>query len=426
MRYTEEAERGYHAAGELWTPGAIELELPAGGPVTLIASAEEWDRVAAVRPDDELRAEQARRDGLLAAADPAVRSGPVAELVFAADQFIIFSPGEGADARSIIAGYYWFNEWGRDTTISLAGLTLATGRPADGRRLLERYAGFMHKGLVPDRIPEGHGRGTYNTADATLWFFVALHRYVEATGDRDTLRRLLPRLRDAVDWYLRGTDFNVRVDPADGLVTQGVPDQPLTWMDAKVGDWVVTPRRGKTVEINALWFNALKHLEGWLRNEGQTGAADEMAEHAAKARASFNKRFWYAAGSYLFDLVDGDHGDDASLRPNQLFAIALPHPVLAEDKWRPVLETVEAKLLTPAGLRSLSPDDPNYQTALRRRPAGAGRGVSPGDRLAVADRPVRRRLAQSLSGRSGRSPAVRRRPGRRRRPRGLRHDQRDL
>jgi predicted glycogen debranching enzyme len=361
VAYPEEAERGYHSTGQLWAPGTIDAELPAGGAVTLIASADEWDRVEALRPDDELRAELRRREQLLASADLTVRAGPAARLVLAADEFLITPPADGDDARSVIAGYYWFNEWGRDTMISLPGLTLVTGRPDDGRKLLLRYADFIHNGLIPDLIPEGGSRPRYNTADASLWFFSALHAYVEATGDRDTLRRLLPRLRGVVRHHLRGTDFNIRVDPADGLLAQGVPDLPLTWMDAKVGDWVVTPRRGKAVEINALWYNALKLLEAWLRDDGQNGDADEMAGHAAKARTSFNGRFWYAAGNYLYDVVDGDHGDDASVRPNQLFAIALPHPVLDEAKWRPVVGVVREKLLTPAGLRSLGPDDPDFQ-----------------------------------------------------------------
>ncbi len=329
--------------------------------MTLVASAEEWDWIGAVRPEDELRAERARRDGLLAAAAPAVRTGPAAGLVLAADQFVVAPPGAADDARSVIAGYYWFNEWGRDTMISLDGLTLATGRPADARRLLERYAEFVHDGLIPDRIPEGDRHGLYNTADATLWFFVALNRYVEATGDREALRRLIPRLRDVVACHLRGTDFNIRVDPADGLLAQGVPDLPLTWMDAKVGDWVVTPRRGKAVEVNALWYNALKLTEGWVREEHGEQAAAEYGRWAARCRESFNQRFWHAAGGYLYDVVDGDHGDDPSMRPNQLFAVALPHPVLDEDRWRPVVEAVRAELLTPAGLRSLAPGSPDYK-----------------------------------------------------------------
>ena len=302
---------------------------------------------------------------LLTRAGPALRTGPAAVLVLAADHHVVTpmrAPSRHAPdrPRAVMAGYYWFNEWGRDTMISLEGLTLCTGRPDDARRILRHVAGDIRDGLIPDRVPETSQEGNYDTADASLWFIHAAHRYVELTGDRETLRDLLPDFEGIIRCYVDGTRFNICVDPADGLVTQGVPDKPLTWMDAKVGDWVVTRRRGKAVEINARWYNALKLVEGWVREEHGAARAGEYADRAAKCRAAFNRRFWYPDGNYLYDVVDGDHGDDPALRPNQLFAIALPHPVLAEDRWRPVLDAVTAKLLTPAGLRSLAPDDPHY------------------------------------------------------------------
>jgi predicted glycogen debranching enzyme len=203
----------------------------------------------------------------------------------------------------------------------------------------------------------------YNTADATLWFFHALDRYLRFTGDRETIRALLPRLRQIVDAHLRGTRFNIHVDKNDGLLVQGEPGYQLTWMDAKMGDWVVTPRRGKAVEINALWYNALRLLQKWLEAEGEETAARRYAAKADHAFESFNRRFWYEAGGYLYDVVDSEDGtDDASCRPNQLFAISLEHAVLEPVKWESVLRVVQNRLVTPFGLRSLAPGHPAYKS----------------------------------------------------------------
>jgi predicted glycogen debranching enzyme len=266
--------------------------------------------------------------------------------------------------RTVIAGYHWFTDWGRDTMISLEGLTLLTGRYVEAGYILRTFAHYIRDGLIPNMFPEGEREGLYNTADATLWYFHAIDRYLEASGDRETLRLLLPKLIDIVDHYLKGTRFNICVDPKDGLVSQGVPDRPLTWMDAHVGDWVVTPRRGKPVEINALWYNALRLLERWVREEHGEEAAEPLAEHASRARRSFNERFWYAKGGYLFDVIDGEEGEDgydASCRPNQLLAISLHHPILDRSRWESVIQVALEKLVTPVGLRSLAPDDPKYK-----------------------------------------------------------------
>jgi predicted glycogen debranching enzyme len=229
-------------------------------------------------------------------------------------------------------------------------------------------------------FPEGKTSGLYHTADATLWFFHALNRYFESTDDRHLLTHLLPKLMDIVGHHLRGTRFNIHVDPSDGLLVQGQEGYQLTWMDAKVGDWVVTPRRGKAVEINALWYNALKLLEDWLRGTGRHEEADGIAAHAAKARQSFNQRFWYKQGGYLYDVVDGEHGrDDPSCRPNQIFAISLEHPILDPSRWKAVVSTVEQRLLTPFGLRSLAPGEkdykPTYDGDLRDRDAAYHQGT---------------------------------------------------
>jgi predicted glycogen debranching enzyme len=234
-------------------------------------------------------------------------------------------------------------------------------------------------GLIPNMFLEGKGEGLYNTADATLWFFHAAKRYIDVSGDRDTLRHILPKLIDVVEHHLRGTDYGIGVDPVDGLLRQGAEGYQLTWMDAKVEGWVVTPRRGKAVEINGLWYNALCLLEGWLRAEQGEAAADQYARHAKRAKQSFNQRFWFAGGNYLYDVVDGENGDSDACRPNQLLAFSLKHAVLEPERWKPVLETVCDRLLTPVGLRSLDRDNPDYKPKyfgdLRARDAAYHQGT---------------------------------------------------
>jgi predicted glycogen debranching enzyme len=387
--YRVEESRGYDYKGELWTPGHFRIDLDRGHDVTLVASTESWERVEALPPREALAAETERLDRLLALAPPAAQTGVPAELVLAADQFLITPAGRIADAarahaagdevRTVIAGYHWFTDWGRDTMISLEGLTLCTGRHAEAGYILRTFGHYVRDGLIPNLFPEGGKEGLYHTADATLWFFHALHRYLLATGDRETLRLLLPKLQDIVQHHLRGTHFGIGVDPADGLLRQGAEGYQLTWMDAKVDGWVVTPRRGKAVEINALWYNALRLLAGWVREEHGEDAARPLAEHAERAWASFNTRFWYAAGGYLYDVVDGEAGDDPACRPNQVFAISLDHPVLERARWAPVLEVVRERLLTPVGLRSLAPGHPDYKSRyygdLRARDAAYHQGT---------------------------------------------------
>ncbi len=278
----------------------------------------------------------------------------------------------------MIAGYHWFTDWGRDTMIGLDGLTLCTGRAHEAGYILRTFASHVKDGLIPNYFPDKANQGVYHTADATLWFFQALHCYLRATDERDTLRRLLPTLKDIFTHHMKGTRFGIGVDPGDGLLTQGAEGYQLTWMDAKVGDWVVTPRRGKAVEINALWYNALRMLEGWLREEGDA-EAEAVQEAADRAKASFNKRFWCEEQHGLYDVVDGPHGDDPSCRPNQLFAISLPHEVLDPARWKAVVETCRERLLTPVGLRSLAPGSPDYKPRyfgdLRARDAAYHQGT---------------------------------------------------
>jgi predicted glycogen debranching enzyme len=371
IAYQMEADRGYHSRGLLWNPGHFVIELHPQQPVTLVASTEPWSAIMALTPFTALEAERERRRRLVAAAHPAGQSGEAAELVLAADQFIITPAGRMEDAararaagdevRTVIAGYHWFTDWGRDTMISLEGLTLATARQAEAGWILRTFAHYIRDGLIPNMFPEGEAEGLYHTADATLWFFHALDRYLEVSGDRSTLLVLLPKLIEIVECHLRGTRFGIHVDPQDGLLCQGAEGYQLTWMDAKVDGWVVTPRRGKAVEINALWYNALRLLEGWLRQERGAAEADSFANHAARAKDSFNRRFWSDERGYLLDIVDGEHGDDAACRPNQIFSISLRHAVLDENRWSAVTEKVRAELLTPVGLRSLSRGHPDYK-----------------------------------------------------------------
>ncbi|HJT33701.1 MAG TPA: amylo-alpha-1,6-glucosidase, partial [Pirellulales bacterium] len=355
----------------------------------LVASTEPWDTVLAIGPDEAFGAEAERRSRLLAQAQPLADDAVSAELVLAADQFVITPATRVADAarshaagdevRSVIAVYHWFTDWGRDTMISLEGLTLDTGRHAEAGYILRSFAHHMRDGLIPNLFAEGEREGLYHTADATLWYFHALDRYVQVTQDRVTLRLLLSVLQESIEHHLRGTRFGIHVDDRDGLLAQGQSGYQLTWMDAKVGDWVVTPRRGKAVEINALWYNALRLVERWVGEEHGPQAASRYAELAERVRGSFNRRFWYEQGGHLYDVVDGEAGDDAALRPNQVFAISLPHPVLDPSRWRPVLGQVVDRLLTPMGLRSLAPGEPGYHPRydgdLRARDAAYHQGT---------------------------------------------------
>jgi predicted glycogen debranching enzyme len=387
--YRIEAARGYAARGRVWTPGRFRADLNPGEECTLVASTESWDTIHALTPQQALQSEHARRERLIEQADPAARTGRAAELVLAADQFIIapFSRqadaaramAEGDQARTVIAGYHWFTDWGRDTMVSLEGLTLTTGRHAEAGYILRTFLHYVKDGLIPNMFPEGQNEGLYHTADATLWFFHAMDRYVQATGDRLTLRHALPVFRDIIEQHLRGTRFNIGVDPRDGLLKQGAEGYQLTWMDAKVEGWVVTPRRGKAVELNALFYNALRLLERWLREENDNERASEMAQHAQRVYENFNRRFWNPRTGCLFDVVDGDAGDDPAIRPNMVFAISLPNAVLDPDRWRSVLDVAQRLLVTPVGLRSLAPGHPDYKPTydgdLRARDAAYHQGT---------------------------------------------------
>ncbi|MBS0170705.1 MAG: glycogen debranching enzyme family protein [Nitrospira sp.] len=384
--YRVDRDRGAEHLENLSSPGYFQADLATDHPLAFVASTEPWEHLE-LSPEALVEAESQRVGKLLTT----VRAGGADEveerLALAADQFIV-APGSrveeqalakasGDEARTVIAGYHWFTDWGRDTMISLEGLTLCTGRHQEARSILKTFAGYVQDGLLPNLFPEGERQGLYHTADATLWYFHALDRYHRVTGDRDTLIELQPVLRSILEHHVKGTRFGIGVDPHDGLLRAAEQGYQLTWMDAKVEGWVVTPRRGKPVEIQALWYNALRCMAGWASFIG--GSASAWADLAAQAQRSFNGRFWYQPGGYLYDVVDGESGDDAAFRPNQVFSISLTHPILDETRWRDVLDQVAEKLLTPVGLRSLARDHPDYKPKyfgdLRARDAAYHQGT---------------------------------------------------
>ena len=301
-----------------------------------------------------------------------------AQLSLAADQFIVDRPTrDDPGGKSIIAGYPWFGDWGRDTMIALPGLTLATGRFDIAGGILRTFARFVDQGMLPNRFPDEGETPEYNTVDATLWYFEALRAYHVASGDVDLVQELMPVLRDIIDWHMRGTRYSIHVDPSDGLLYAGEPGVQLTWMDAKVGEWVVTPRIGKPVEVNALWYNTLRIMESFLPMTGSHPGLQGMAD---RVKTSFG-RFWNAAGSCCYDVIDGPtpSGQDTSLRPNQLFAVSLPHSPLDPEQQRSIVDRCARYLLTSHGLRSLAPNDSayigHYGGDLRQRDAAYHQGT---------------------------------------------------
>lgn len=386
LLYRVERDRGHDHLAELHSPGYFTVELFPGEPVAMVASTEPWELLD-LPPAAVFEAERRRHEKLLALSPSAARSGLTAQLALAADQFTVL-PGSrleehalarasGDQVRTVIAGYHWFTDWGRDTMISLEGLTLCTGRYREAGAILRTFSHYLKDGLLPNLFPEGARTALYHTVDATFWYFHAIDRYLRVTGDQETLRALFPDLQSVITHHLKGTRFGIGVDPSDGLVREGAPGLQLTWMDAKVGDWVVTPRRGKPVEIEALWYNALRLMALWASEMGEP--PQEYNDLADRVYQSFNARFWYEPGRYLYDVIDGENGDDFSLRPNQIFAISLRFPVLEQGRWQPVIDIVTERLLTPVGLRTLDPAHKDYQPRyfgdLRARDAAYHQGT---------------------------------------------------
>ncbi|HVG02159.1 MAG TPA: amylo-alpha-1,6-glucosidase [Nitrospira sp.] len=383
--YRVDRDRGSEHIEDLSSPGYFAVELARDRSIAFVASSEPWELLEFL-PEAIFEAEGQRLRTLLELQD---QGGGALEnwLTLAADQFIVY-PGfrmeeqalaraSGDEARTVIAGYHWFTDWGRDTMISLEGLTLCTGRHKEARSILRTFAHYFKDGLLPNLFPEGKRQALYHTVDATLWYFHALDRYRRVTGDSETVLAFRPILMEVLEYHLKGTHFGIGMDPRDGLLHAGAEGYQLTWMDAKVDGWVVTPRRGKPVEIQALWYNALRCMAEWGALAGEP--ANHLEDAAEKARQSFNARFWRQEGGCLFDVIDGEQGDDASFRPNQILAIALQHPILDEQRWLPVVDAVREKLLTPVGLRSLSREHPDYKPKyfgdLRARDAAYHQGT---------------------------------------------------
>lgn len=349
FEYAIEAERGFDATEDLFQPFEMEFDLCVGPAVVFASSdsAARFDYDAAEAGEIKRRKELIKKAG--------VRTEFEKQLVLAADQFIV-ARGSG---QTVIAGYPWFSDWGRDTMIALPGLTLATGRHEIARDIILEYSKHASEGMIPNRFPDAGDEAEYNTVDATLWYFEAVRAYVEHTGDAEFVREhVYDTLADIVAWHLRGTRYNIHVD-TDGLLYAGSDDVQLTWMDAKIGDLVITPRTGKAVEIQALWYNALLTMAAFADGRGD---ADEAARYRAMAdlcKLSFNGAFWNEEEQCLYDVIENGTRD-ASVRPNQLLAVSLHHSMLDVERARKVVEKAERELLTPVGLRSLSPSDHKY------------------------------------------------------------------
>lgn len=348
FEYAIERERGFDDHEDLFQPFSLSFDLK-----------DEAVIIASTEPRTASKAGEMRRAEIERRADLVVRSEADDEslwpLVLAADQFIV-DRGEG---KTVIAGYHWFSDWGRDTMIALPGLTLATGRPEIAKSIIGEFAKHISEGMIPNRFPDAGEIPEYNTVDATLWYFEAVRAYVESTADLDFVRgELYEKLANIIDWHIRGTRYGIHLD-TDGLLYAGEEGVQLTWMDAKIGDWVVTPRTGKPVEIQALWYNALCIMADFAVRFGDAKGKKLYTTMAAAAKASFGPAFWNSADECLFDVIDGDR-KDASIRPNQIFAVSLHHSMLEHERARKVVDKVEAELLTPVGLRSLSPSDTSY------------------------------------------------------------------
>ena len=348
FEYAIEKERGFDFREDLFQPFVLKFDLM-----------EEAVIIASTEPNSLSDAlsfrmtEIARREALIMQAE--AKTDFEKQLVVAADQFIV-KRGEG---QTIIAGYPWFSDWGRDTMIALPGLTLSTNREEIAKSILLEFSKHLSQGMLPNRFPDAGEIPEYNTVDATLWFFEAIGAYAAKTRDYDFVRDCLyEKLAETIAWHMKGTRYGIGED-TDGLLKAGVKGVQLTWMDAKIGDWVVTPRIGKPVEIQALWYNALCIMADFAERFGDLAEKDQYEAMAKIAKVSFGEKFWNEAEECLFDVV-GEETNDASVRPNQIFAVSLPHTMLTVGQAKKVVEKVEAELLTPVGLRSLSPKDKDY------------------------------------------------------------------
>ncbi|HYL12292.1 MAG TPA: amylo-alpha-1,6-glucosidase [Terriglobales bacterium] len=351
FEYDAERERGLDFVEDLFNPCLLRFDLTAQNQATLIASTEPRNAAAA----GEYRQAEVSRRRTNASRSPD-EDGFVKSLTVAADQYIVSRGHE----KTVIAGYHWFSDWGRDTMIALPGLTLPTRRYDVARSILRTFAQHVDRGMLPNRFPDAGEMPEYNTVDATLWFFEAVRAFLAYTGDLEFVRDDLHSvLTDIISWHVRGTRFGIKMD-SNGLLNSGEPGTQLTWMDAKAGDWVVTPRRGKAVEIQALWYNALCIMEDLAKRIGDEIGRKRYSNMAALTKWSCNRLLWNEKGGYLYDVLNGGP-PDSSIRPNQIFAVSLPYTMLSPERAKQVVGVVEQHLLTPYGLRTLAPSDPQYR-----------------------------------------------------------------
>jgi predicted glycogen debranching enzyme len=351
LEYAIEQYRGLDFGEDLFTPGKFQVRLKSGNRLGIIVST---DHPAGKDAFSLLETEHRRRTHLFL--NLPHHTGFTEQLALAADQFVV---QRGENLKTIIAGYHWFSDWGRDTMIALPGICLATGRFEDAKKILLSFANAVSQGMLPNRFPDYGETPEYNTADATLWFFVAIYKYWKITGDIEFIySTLFPVLKDILEWHQKGTRYHIHTE--SGLLYTGEPGVQLTWMDAKVGDWVVTPRQGFAVEINALWYNALSIYSLFAKETGQNTEAETYKQLAEQTKKAFTTTFWNPEKQYLYDVID-HHTKDDSLRPNQLFAISLPFQLMTGEKAKSILQVIEEKLYTPVGLRSLSAAQPDYK-----------------------------------------------------------------
>jgi predicted glycogen debranching enzyme len=360
--FAEETARGLDDREDRLFGALFRAKLHVGENVTIVATTEadaslQGEITAAEHASHEMKlftAWQEKHQGLAAEAPSWLW-----QLILAADQFIVKrSLPEEPDGRSIIAGYHWFGDWGRDTMMAMPGLTLATGRAEVAKQILLAFSRYVDGGMLPNNFPDAGGQPEYNTVDAALWYFESIRQYFESAQDSGTLQRLFPVLAGMIDAHVEGTRYNIHVDPVDGLLFAGVPGVQLTWMDAKIGDWVVTPRTGKPVEVNALWINALETMAQFARLLEKPGEGYEIL--AAKATKGFQK-FWNAERGCCYDVIDVPGiGNDGSLRPNQILTVSLLGSLLTPEQQSSVVDVCARHLLTSHGLRSLAPGEPGY------------------------------------------------------------------
>jgi predicted glycogen debranching enzyme len=370
FRHRVESYRGLDESEDLLAAGHFEVTLQPGETFTLVCSTEPIKAHSGFEALQQERQRQADLSKNDLSAEPAW----IKHLALAADQFIVQrsvekdAPSDATPGASIIAGYPWFGDWGRDTMITLPGLTLATNRPDVAANILRTFARHVSQGMLPNRFPDTDEEPEYNTVDATLWYFQAIYQHLRYTKKLTLIKELYPTLVDIVEWHQRGTRYNIKVDPSDGLLFAGAPSVQLTWMDAKVGKWVVTPRIGKPVEVNALWYNALRVMADFSSRLRKSKAARQYTERADYVAESFRRRFWFEQGGYLCDAVDGPAGEcgpvedqsDTSLRPNQILAVALPFKLLTDAQAKAVVDICARHLWTSYGLRSLAGDHLKY------------------------------------------------------------------